>query len=116
MAVTIYHNPSCSTSRNTLAMIRQSGEEPEVIEYLKTPPTRERRGAAAESQNDNREPTDQDDLATLPSIPRSAPGCRTVLGTCGFGWRYWRYIGTKSIGWKPIGTHMPLISLARRTG
>ena len=42
MAVTIYHNPSCGTSRNTLAMIRQSGEEPEIIEYLKTPPTRER--------------------------------------------------------------------------
>jgi arsenate reductase (glutaredoxin) len=42
MTVTIYHNPSCGTSRNTLAMIRQSGEEPEVIEYLKTPPTRAR--------------------------------------------------------------------------
>ena len=42
MTVTIYHNPSCGTSRNTLAMIRQSGEEPEVIEYLKTPPSRER--------------------------------------------------------------------------
>ena len=42
MAVTIYHNPSCGTSRNTLAMIRQSGAEPCVIEYLKTPPTRER--------------------------------------------------------------------------
>jgi arsenate reductase len=42
MAVTIYHNPSCGTSRNTLAMIRQSGEEPEIIEYLKTPPTRQR--------------------------------------------------------------------------
>ena len=40
MPVTIYHNPKCGTSRNTLAMIRQSGEEPEVIEYLKTPPTR----------------------------------------------------------------------------
>lgn len=40
--VTIYHNPECGTSRNTLAMIRQSGEEPEIIEYLKTPPTRER--------------------------------------------------------------------------
>ncbi|MGA2997864.1 arsenate reductase (glutaredoxin) [Bradyrhizobium sp.] len=40
--VTIYHNPSCGTSRNTLAMIRQSGEEPEVIEYLKTPPDRAR--------------------------------------------------------------------------
>ncbi|AYG57922.1 arsenate reductase (glutaredoxin) [Rhizobium jaguaris] len=41
MTVTIYHNPSCGTSRNTLAMIRQSGEEPVVIEYLKTPPSRE---------------------------------------------------------------------------
>lgn len=41
MAITIYHNPACGTSRNTLAMIRQSGEEPEIIEYLKTPPTRE---------------------------------------------------------------------------
>jgi arsenate reductase len=42
MSVTIYHNPACGTSRNTLAMIRQSGEEPEVIEYLKTPPDRAR--------------------------------------------------------------------------
>ena len=41
MIITIYHNPACGTSRNTLAMIRQSGEEPEVIEYLKTPPSRE---------------------------------------------------------------------------
>lgn len=40
--VTIYHNPQCATSRNTLAMIRQSGEEPEIIEYLKSPPTRKR--------------------------------------------------------------------------
>jgi arsenate reductase len=42
MSVTIYHNPSCGTSRNTLAMIRASGEQPEVIEYLKTPPDRAR--------------------------------------------------------------------------
>jgi arsenate reductase len=42
MSVTIYHNPDCGTSRNTLAMIRQSGEQPIVIEYLKTPPSRER--------------------------------------------------------------------------
>ena len=42
MTVTIYHNPNCGTSRNVLAMIRQSGEEPVVIEYLKNPPTRER--------------------------------------------------------------------------
>jgi arsenate reductase (glutaredoxin) len=41
MSVTIYHNPACGTSRNTLAMIRQSGVEPDVIEYLKTPPSRE---------------------------------------------------------------------------
>ena len=41
MTITIYHNPDCGTSRNTLAMIRQSGEEPIVIEYLKTPPSRE---------------------------------------------------------------------------
>lgn len=40
MTVTIYHNPDCGTSRNTLEMIRQSGVEPEVIEYLKTPPDR----------------------------------------------------------------------------
>ena len=38
---TIYHNPQCGTSRNTLALIRNSGEEPEVIEYLQTPPSRE---------------------------------------------------------------------------
>ena len=42
MSVTIFHNPDCGTSRNTLAMIRQSGEEPEVIEYLKHPPSRAR--------------------------------------------------------------------------
>lgn len=40
--VTIYHNPNCGTSRNTLAMIKASGESPEVVEYLKTPPSRER--------------------------------------------------------------------------
>ena len=40
--ITIYHNPACGTSRNTLALIRNSGAEPEVIEYLKTPPTRAR--------------------------------------------------------------------------
>ncbi|KQO77043.1 arsenate reductase (glutaredoxin) [Rhizobium sp. Leaf262] len=40
MTVTIYHNPACGTSRNTLAVIRQSGEEPVIIEYLKTPPSR----------------------------------------------------------------------------
>ena len=41
MTITIYHNPACGTSRNTLALIRNSGEEPEVIEYLKTPPSRQ---------------------------------------------------------------------------
>lgn len=39
--VTIYHNPSCGTSRNVLAMIRQVGIEPRVIEYIQTPPTEE---------------------------------------------------------------------------
>ena len=38
--ITIYHNPACGTSRNVLALIRNSGEEPTVIEYLKTPPDR----------------------------------------------------------------------------
>lgn len=38
----IYHNPNCGTSRNTLAMMTASGEPPEIIEYLKTPPSRER--------------------------------------------------------------------------
>jgi arsenate reductase len=42
VSVTIYHNPSCGTSRNTLAMIRQSGVEPAVVEYLKDPPDRAR--------------------------------------------------------------------------
>jgi arsenate reductase (glutaredoxin) len=42
VSVTIYHNPDCGTSRNALAMIRQSGEQPRVIEYLKNPPSRER--------------------------------------------------------------------------
>jgi arsenate reductase (glutaredoxin) len=40
MNITIYHNPDCGTSRNVLALIRNSGEEPRIIEYLKTPPTR----------------------------------------------------------------------------
>ena len=40
MSVTIYHNPACGTSRNTLGLIRNAGIEPDVIEYLKDPPTR----------------------------------------------------------------------------
>lgn len=40
--ITIYHNPKCGTSRNVLALIRNTGVDPEVIEYLKTPPTREK--------------------------------------------------------------------------
>lgn len=42
MATTIYHNPACGTSRNTLAIIRATGEEPTVIEYLQDPPSRDR--------------------------------------------------------------------------
>jgi len=41
MTVTIYHNPDCGTSRNVLGLIRNSGEEPTIIEYLKTPPSRD---------------------------------------------------------------------------
>lgn len=42
MTITIYHNPACGTSRNTLAMIRASGEEPMVVEYFRNPPSREK--------------------------------------------------------------------------
>jgi arsenate reductase (glutaredoxin) len=41
VTVTIYHNPDCGTSRNTLGLIRNAGIEPEIIEYLKTPPSRQ---------------------------------------------------------------------------
>jgi arsenate reductase len=40
--VTIFHNPACGTSRNTLALLRHAGIEPQVIEYLQTPPSREK--------------------------------------------------------------------------
>jgi arsenate reductase len=40
VSITIYHNPACGTSRNTLSLIRNSGEEPQIIEYLMTPPSR----------------------------------------------------------------------------
>ena len=51
MTVTIYHNPACGTSRNTLAMIRQSGEEPTIIEYLSAPPSREKLVSLLQSMN-----------------------------------------------------------------
>ena len=51
MTITIYHNPACGTSRNTLAMIRSRGEEPRVIEYLIDPPTRERLVALIATMN-----------------------------------------------------------------
>lgn len=41
MSTVIYHNPACGTSRNVLAMIRAAGVEPKVVEYLKTPPSRD---------------------------------------------------------------------------
>lgn len=43
--ITIYHNPKCSTSRNALEILRQKGYEPQIIEYLKTPPTEEKLAA-----------------------------------------------------------------------
>ena len=49
MTVTIYHNPKCGTSRNTLELIRQAGFEPEVIEYLKNPPSRQALAAFAQA-------------------------------------------------------------------
>ena len=49
MAITIYHNPACGTSRNVLAMIREAGIEPTIIEYLKTPPSREELEALIEA-------------------------------------------------------------------
>lgn len=52
MSVTIYHNPRCGTSRNTLAMIRQSGVEPEIIEYLVTPPSRATLAALAKANGE----------------------------------------------------------------
>lgn len=48
MDITIYHNPACGTSRNALGLIRAAGIEPQVVEYLKTPPTRETIAALAE--------------------------------------------------------------------
>ena len=41
MSITIFHNPACGTSRNTLALIREAGIEPTIVEYLKTPPSKE---------------------------------------------------------------------------
>ena len=46
MSVTIWHNPACGTSRNTLGLIRNSGEQPVVVEYLRTPPARDELAAA----------------------------------------------------------------------
>ena len=46
MSVTIWHNPACGTSRNTLGLIRNSGEQPVVMEYLRTPPARDELAAA----------------------------------------------------------------------
>lgn len=46
MSVTIWHNPACGTSRNTLGLIRNSGEEPRVVEYMHIPPTRDELAAA----------------------------------------------------------------------
>ena len=50
--ITIYHNPKCGTSRNVLAMIRASGEEPQVIEYLKTPPSADELKAMAQASGE----------------------------------------------------------------
>ncbi len=49
--ITIYHNPACGTSRNTLALIRATGTEPEVVEYLVAPPSRAELAALTERMN-----------------------------------------------------------------
>ncbi len=49
--VTIYHNPACGTSRNTLALLRHAGIEPRVVEYLKTPPSGEELKALVKAMN-----------------------------------------------------------------
>jgi arsenate reductase-like glutaredoxin family protein len=51
-SITIFHNPACGTSRNTLALIRNSGEEPRVVEYLKTPPSKETLARTARRHED----------------------------------------------------------------
>jgi arsenate reductase len=100
--VTIYHNPACGTSRNTLGLIRNSGVEPTVIEYLKTPPTREkllellaqmkisvrdllrRKGTPYEELNlDNPQLTDADLLDAMAAHPilMNRPIVVTPLGT-----------------------------------
>jgi arsenate reductase len=48
-SVTLYHNPRCSTSRNALALLRERGIEPTIVEYLKTPPTRDELQALAQA-------------------------------------------------------------------
>ena len=71
--VTIYHNPDCGTSRNTLAMIRQSGEEPTVIEYLKDPPSREALKELIEAKSEGEEIVvhePEDEEVGFPAAPR----------------------------------------------
>jgi len=95
---TIWHNPACSTSRNTLALIRHAGIEPVVVEYLRDPPSRERiRGLVAEAGLTLREamrskepeyaalPPDLDDEGLLDAIARwpvllNRPFVETDLG------------------------------------
>ena len=75
MTITIYHNPACGTSRNTLEMMRRSGETPEVIQYLHTPPSRETLVAliaamATEACNQLR---DKPTLAAVPTTVCTSP-------------------------------------------
>ncbi len=78
LEVTIYHTPACGTSRNTLALIRNAGVEPTVIEYLKNPPDRERlhaliaaMGSGAQALLREKEPRCQELAAEL-GIPTTA--------------------------------------------
>ncbi len=77
MTVTIYHNPDCGTSRNTLAMIRKSGEEPIVIEYLKNPPSRDRLKELIEAMG-----------ISVRSLLREKDTPYAALGLSDYNWTY----------------------------
>ncbi len=81
MNVTIYHNPACGTSRNTLDLIRHAGIEPTVIEYLKTPPSKPELAkmiadSAFRTSGDPRKRHAYEELA-LPIQPSRTTSCST---------------------------------------
>ena len=69
--VTIYHNPACGTSRNTLALIRNSGAEPRIIAYLETPPSRDELRGLMEGKRPNRDDPDEPQTPRGSAVPTS---------------------------------------------